>query len=778
MDHDESGHSEIHSALFSSWKIAFGVGFERDHSSSDDSEAARSRTSSPRQRTAFQKCSSGPLTKLWESSSTESSPMKKPIQPESQKSQVSLECTKSSTELECFTLDVILKEGHDLVIRDTCGTSDPYVKFKVGDKQYYRSQTVFRNLNPKWNEKFSIPIQNLTEIVKIKVMDYDRGLVRDDPMGEAAFEPNQLELNKPTDLKLYLTDKKKSKMPSDSAYMGYIVLQCTLVPQTGSQLQKYLRSINAQSSIEKIKKKTPVRNAVVTIVLIEGKDLVAMDDNGLSDPYVRFQIGKERYKSKTKPKTLNPEWLEQFDMYLFDSSDSQILEIIVYDRDVGGSDDIMGRASIDISQMEIEKTHLIKQDLIDGAGQIVMMLTVTGIPVKQLWCELNTSKKIEMVSKYGILQSFNDVGDVGWLHVKVMRAKGLAAADFGGKSDPFCVLELMNERLQTHTEYNTLTPEWHKNFTFNVKDIHSWLEVIVYDEDRDKKVDFLGYVAIPLLLIKNGERQWYILKDRKPGRPSKGAIELEMYLVYNYFKAALKTFSPKEKKLTNPTPRFRVATMKHNINRMGKVVRAILELSRFIQSCFDWESKLRSCLTFVIFTVSVLTFKMYMLPLTLLIMLLKNLFVLQLVKKFTKNKEEEEEADEEEDDDDDEKESKSRTKSTSLREKLQSIQDVCLQLQETMDTLASFNEQLKHIFIWTVPWLSMLTICILGTAVVILYYIPLEYVLVLWGINKFTKKLRNPKTKTNNELLDFLSRAPSDKDLHLYDSTENIDKST
>ena len=35
----------------------------------------------------------------------------------------------------------------------------------------------------------------------------------------------------------------------------------------------------------------------------------------------------------------------------------------------------------------------------------------------------------------------------------------------------------------------------------NVKDIHSLLEVTVYDEDRDKKVEFLGKVAIPLLRV-------------------------------------------------------------------------------------------------------------------------------------------------------------------------------------------------------------------------------------------------------------------------------------
>ncbi len=47
----------------------------------------------------------------------------------------------------------------------------------------------------------------------------------------------------------------------------------------------------------------------------------------------------------------------------------------------------------------------------------------------------------------------------------VIRAQGLAVADIGGKSDPFCVLELVNSRLQTQTEYKTLDPDWGKIFT-------------------------------------------------------------------------------------------------------------------------------------------------------------------------------------------------------------------------------------------------------------------------------------------------------------------------
>ncbi|XP_060040094.1 multiple C2 and transmembrane domain-containing protein 2-like [Erinaceus europaeus] len=65
-------------------------------------------------------------------------------------------------------------------------------------------------------------------------------------------------------------------------------------------------------------------------------------------------------------------------------------------------------------------------------------------------------------------------------------------------------------------------------------------------------------------------------------------------------------------------------------------------------------------------------------------------------------------------------------------------------------------------FNWTVPFLSFLACLILAVATVTLYLIPLRYIVLIWGINKFTKKLRNPYAIDNNELLDFLSRVPSD----------------
>jgi len=45
---------------------------------------------------------------------------------------------------------------------------------------------------------------------------------------------------------------------------------------------------------------------------------------------------------QTIPKTLNPQWREQFDFHLFDEQGG-FIDVTVWDKDAGKKDDFMGR---------------------------------------------------------------------------------------------------------------------------------------------------------------------------------------------------------------------------------------------------------------------------------------------------------------------------------------------------------------------------------------------------------------------------------------------------
>lgn len=52
-----------------------------------------------------------------------------------------------------------LVSAKDLMAADKTGTSDPYVVFTVNGERVYKSDTIRKTLNPKWQrERFTVPI--------------------------------------------------------------------------------------------------------------------------------------------------------------------------------------------------------------------------------------------------------------------------------------------------------------------------------------------------------------------------------------------------------------------------------------------------------------------------------------------------------------------------------------------------------------------------------------------------------------------------------------------
>uniref|UniRef100_A0A8C5CAH8 Multiple C2 and transmembrane domain containing 1 n=1 Tax=Gadus morhua TaxID=8049 RepID=A0A8C5CAH8_GADMO len=671
-----------------------------------------------------------------------------------------------------FQLDIILKKGNNLAIRDRTGTSDPYVKFKIGGKEVFKSKTIFKNLNPVWDERVSLLVETLREPLYVKVFDYDFGF-QDDFMGSAQVHLESLEHQRILDLTLDLGDPQ---YPDQD--LGTIDLGITLSPKDGDIREttmltgkSWKRSSKNQSMrLSDVHKKSQLWRGIVNIGLIEGRRLKAMDDNGQSDPYVRFRMGHQKYKSKVLAKCLNPQWREQFDFHLYEEQGGYI-DITVWDRDQGRRDDFMGRCTIDLSTLARERTHKLDLPLEDGAGVLVLLVTLTAtsaVSISDLSVNAldNPYERHQIAQRYGLMRSLINLKDVGMVQVKVLRAEGLMAADVTGKSDPFCVVELSNDRLQTQTVYKNLSPEWNKVFTFNIKDIHSVLEVTVYDEDRDRSADFLGKVVIPLLNIQNGVRKAYALKSKELTGPTKGVIFLEIDVIFNAIKASIRTINPIEQKYIEGESKMSKQLLLQNFNRVRRCVMVLINAGCFINSCFQWDSPQRSICAFVLYVLVVWNFEIYMIPLVLLLPLVWNYLLIASGKDTRQDVQAVEDLLQDVDDDFDKDDKDSERKG--FMDKLYAIQDVCVSVQNALGEVASYGERIKNTFNWTVPFVSWLVVVALGVACILLYYIPLRYMLLAWGVNKFTKKLRSPYSIDNNELLDLLSRVPSDVQLVQY----------
>ncbi|KFP87313.1 Multiple C2 and transmembrane domain-containing protein 1, partial [Acanthisitta chloris] len=497
------------------------------------------------------------------------------------------------------------------------------------------------------------------------VFDYDFGL-QDDFIGSAFLDLTSLELNKKTDVTLSLKDPHYPDHDLGSIFLSvlltpreehrdvttlmrkswkrsskvtFLLLACGLpelfffknnndvLLNMSSRMENFwhrtyspskcvLMTLGFVSSnqnqhlhISDLHRKTQLWRGIVSVILIEGRELKAMDANGLSDPYVKFRLGHQKYKSKIVPKSLNPQWREQFDFHLYEERGG-IIDITVWDKDAGRKDDFIGRCQVDLSTLSKEQTHKLEMPLEEGEGCLVLLVTLTAsaavtmsdLSVNSLEDE---KEREEILKRYSPMMMFHNINDVGFLQVKVIRAEALMAADVTGKdsfrkSDPFCVLELNNDRLLTHTVYKNLNPEWNKIFTFNIKDIHSVLEVTVYDEDRDRSADFLGKVAIPLLSIQNGEQKAYVLKNKQLTGPTKGVIYLEIDVIFNAVKASIRTLMPKEQKYIEEEDRLSKQLLLRNFIRMKNCVMALITAACYVSSCFDWDSPPRSLAAFLV----------------------------------------------------------------------------------------------------------------------------------------------------------------------------------
>ncbi|TGZ66202.1 hypothetical protein CRM22_005463 [Opisthorchis felineus] len=233
-------------------------------------------------------------------------------------------------------------------------------------------------------------------------------------------------------------------------------------------------------------------NKQLHVAIHKAKNLIAMDANGLSDPYVVCEIlpssqHSPRPRTSTRPQCLNPVWNEAltFEPVEEKTLHHKTLRFAVLDEDLYGSD-WLGEYWLALNRLTPDR-------LTD--------FTVPLGPKKPLH---RGERDLACPTRGKIQLGLRFLEERRQLCVEVIRCSDLASMDPNGLSDPFVKLYLRPDKAKktkqkTQIKKATLFPEFHEQFFYDMHPsdaAHKTLEITVWDFDRGPSNDFIGGLTL------------------------------------------------------------------------------------------------------------------------------------------------------------------------------------------------------------------------------------------------------------------------------------------
>lgn len=267
-------------------------------------------------------------------------------------------------------------------------------------------------------------------------------------------------------------------------------------------------------------------------------------------------------------------------------------------------------------------------------------------------------------------------------------------------------------------------------------------------------------LSVPQNIRRTGHLGWTQGQKAEAAKGEDAKLHLQINYVHNVLRSAVTVFRNKEEQLfEEPKPKFERTVLLRNVTRIKRFLPKGSTIQKLKQSYTDviaWTDPARTVKFFVFYMFFVYYFQLWWVPAYTFYHLVCNYRSKRENHIVLKEAVVREESIEEDDDEDE----TGQEEKKSLKQSLDSLQNLLLEFQEGCGVVGSYLERVSNMAHFEEPFLSFLFCCLLLIVSLVLWLFGLRTVLLLWGVNKFTKKLRDPDPVPTNEVDNLLLRVP------------------
>ncbi|KAI8973424.1 C2 domain-containing protein [Mycotypha africana] len=388
-------------------------------------------------------------------------------------------------------LAVTVYSANNLKPSDIFGTLDPYCTFHVGNvhaTELARTAAIQNTSHPKWNETCFVLLNNLNDILCVKVMDENSG--SDSEIGVANLDLKDVKENNNAieglNLPVRRSGKPVGEIKADVRYFPVSKPEKkddgTIIPPVDSNsgvVRFYIQ--DCKEIGQEVSKKG--------IPLVGKLPGLGSDGSSNINAYAILKVnGQEKLRTAPFKHSVNPRWNKYVEFFVEDRSNTN-LNVTVLNSEMG-SDPILGQWSSSLVDMQ----HQIVDEKSDwwnlenGSGKIHLDMT---------W------KPIPLVGFSSGLTRGGYRPPIGVVRIKLNRATNLKNVEAltGGKSDPYVrVMSGLQLRGRTEAILDDLNPVWDTAVYIPIHSMREDLTMEVMDYNDIQSDKFLGMAE---LLVKD-----------------------------------------------------------------------------------------------------------------------------------------------------------------------------------------------------------------------------------------------------------------------------------